>query len=360
MAKRNPYDGFIEEIGDRLYHRPKLKGRVSKERTTAIRYGVKVSAKKPSQPPRLSTRGTIKRVARKAPEVMVKISGAGKSKQQIKEHMDYISRNGTVELETEDGRVLEGKGLTRSLVDSWGDDDCQLGMGGQMPARRSQGYRREAFNIVLSMPPGTEREKVKDAARAFAEKTFSGHRYVFAAHNDEAHPHVHLCVKAVDHDGIRLNPRKADLQRWREAFAHELRVRGVDAVATKRIVRGRTRRPDRQAIRHLERRTGTSRSKRGRVQAVIDESRRKDRKNHPGDVALKKGREEVVEQYKALAGYLKAGDSQDARLAGDVRKILANMEPPKSRHVIALEHMDSSKPGAFPEKSNTKKGADRL
>jgi hypothetical protein len=36
---------------------------------------------------------------------------------------------------------------------------------------------------------------------------------------------------------VRLNPRKADLQRWRERFAHELRERGVEAEATRRASR---------------------------------------------------------------------------------------------------------------------------
>jgi hypothetical protein len=35
--------------------------------------------------------------------------------------------------------------------------------------------------------------------------------YVFAAHADEAHPHVHLVVLARGRGGRRLNPRKADL-----------------------------------------------------------------------------------------------------------------------------------------------------
>lgn len=30
------------------------------------------------------------------------------------------------------------------------------------------------------------------------------------------HPHVHFTVKAADLDGVRLNPRKADLRRWRD------------------------------------------------------------------------------------------------------------------------------------------------
>jgi hypothetical protein len=39
-----------------------------------------------------------------------------------------------------------------------------------------------------------------------------------------------------------LNPRKPDLQRWRETFAEKLRDLGVEAEATRRFVRGQPRR----------------------------------------------------------------------------------------------------------------------
>jgi len=38
-------------------------------------------------------------------------------------------------------------------------------------------------------------------------------------------------------DGQRLNPRKIDLQRWRERFVHELRELGVEAEETRRAAR---------------------------------------------------------------------------------------------------------------------------
>ncbi len=55
--------------------------------------------------------------------------------------------------------------------------------------------------------------------------------------NPSPHPHVHLTVKAAGLDGVRLNPRKADLQRWREGFAEALREHGIEATTTSRIHR---------------------------------------------------------------------------------------------------------------------------
>jgi hypothetical protein len=95
------------------------------------------------------------------------------------------------------------------------------------------GYRREAFNVMLLMPRGTDPRTVLFAAREFAKIEFADHHYVMVLHDHQAHPHVHLTVKAESRHGQRINPRKADLHRWRERFAEQLRERGIDAEATR-------------------------------------------------------------------------------------------------------------------------------
>lgn len=117
--------------------------------------------------------------------------------------MDYISRNGEVEIEDENGDIHQGMEAVRDVRDSWAKGKIGIPYEGEK--------RKEAFNIVLSMPPGTDRQAVKDAAREFAKQEFGNHQYVFAAHDDEKHPHVHLAVKAVGNDGIRLNPEEGRL-----------------------------------------------------------------------------------------------------------------------------------------------------
>ena len=106
------------------------------------------------------------------------------------------------------------------------------------------GHRREAFNVMLSMPRGTDPQTVLFAAREFAKIEFADHRYVMVLHDDQAHPHVHLAVKAESRHGQRLNPRKADLYRWRETFAERLRERGIDAEATRQVTRAPYRKRD--------------------------------------------------------------------------------------------------------------------
>ena len=79
----------------------------------------------------------------------------------------------------------------------------------------------------------------------------NGRAYVFAAHDDEAHPHVHQSLQVRGPDGRRLNPRRQDLRRWRERFAEQLRAHGVEANATARRTRGVTQRYPNQGVAHM-------------------------------------------------------------------------------------------------------------
>lgn len=231
-------DGVLKEWGDRLFYTP-IRPRGAKR--TITRTTVDVSAhSKPRTP--TGVRRQLTETIRKAPEVMVKISGGGKGMRQIGAHLDYISRNGGVTLENDAGEHVDGRAAVNDLKNEWTHGLYGIPM---------ESRRREAFNIVLSMPPGTNRDAVMRAARRFAQSEFSAnHHYVFAAHDDEKHPHIHLCVQAQGIDGTRLNPRKADLQRWREHFAEKLREQGVRANATPRTARGVSKRSKRQQSIH--------------------------------------------------------------------------------------------------------------
>lgn len=169
-----------------------------------------------------------RQLAKKSPQVMVKISGGGKGMKDTHRHLDYISRNGQLELIDQDGRSLDNREEIKDLKEEW----RALGV-------PEESEKRECFNVVLGMPAGTPPEALRKAAQDFAAQEFAGHKYVMALHepgSDEKtkNPHVHICIVAAGEDGRRLNPRKADLRRWREGFAGALRERGVDAMATTR------------------------------------------------------------------------------------------------------------------------------
>ncbi|WP_310568445.1 relaxase/mobilization nuclease domain-containing protein [Hydrogenophaga sp.] len=175
-------------------------------------------------------------VARRAPQVMVKVTGGGRGMGAIAAHLRYICKNGQLRMEDERGVVREGKEAMHDLAEQWR-------VSGSLIPQTS--HRREAFNIMLSMPKGTDAQTVLKAARAFAKHELKDHHYVMVLHEHQANPHVHLSVKAESIEGKRLNPRKTDLHRWRETFAEQLRGYGVEAEATRQASRGVNRRDER-------------------------------------------------------------------------------------------------------------------
>ena len=178
---------------------------------------------------------------------MVKIprrKGTSNGLQAVRGHLNYISRNGRIDVENQDGFVYQGQNYIRQgILESW-----------KILEVPEKSNRREALNLVLSMPPGTNPEAVRLAARAFAKEQFDGHQYAFAQHMDEKHPHVHLCVMMKIELGQYMNPRKADLFEWRLRFAEKMREQGVDCAATRRVLRGMTCTPEHSTLRHLRKR----------------------------------------------------------------------------------------------------------
>ena len=166
---------------------------------------------------------------RRAPQVMVKVTGGGRGMAAIRAHFRYISKNGRLDIEDDRGAVEQGKEAVKDIERQWQFGGAYIG---------EEGHRREAFNVMLSMPRGTDPLIVQKAAREFAKIEFAEHRYVMVLHDHQANPHVHLSVRAESKHGERLNPRKADLHRWRETFAERLREWGIDAEATRQASRG--------------------------------------------------------------------------------------------------------------------------
>lgn len=182
-------------------------------------------------------RAQLRALIDRAPEVMVKVRGGGRGMGAIRAHMHYISRRGALEIEDEQGEKSLGREALRELVEDW-----RLA-GAEIP---SKSHRREALNIMLSMPPDTDSHAVLWAAREFARAEFAQHKFAMVLHEPQADPrskyaHVHLVVRGQGLRGQRLNPGKADLARWRQAFADRLMELGVAASATRQVARGEIR-----------------------------------------------------------------------------------------------------------------------
>ena len=213
-------DGLLVQWGDRLFY-PSNPMTVS--RTPVL---TEAAVRQRAQALRQRIRGTVER---RSPQVMVKVTGGGRGMGAIVAHLRYIAKAGRLPIEDDRGAVREGKEALRAIADQW-----RLG-GTRIP---EVSERREAFNIMLSMPNGTDTRALRQAAREFAKAELANHRYVMVLHTHQANPHVHISARAEGRDGSRLNPRKEDLRRWRETFAERLRAWGIEAEASSQAVRG--------------------------------------------------------------------------------------------------------------------------
>jgi hypothetical protein len=269
----------------------------------------------------------IGRTVNRTPEVMVKVlTRGGQDLKAIRAHLAYLSRGGELEIETDDGERISGNKVEEDLLDDWNLDLEEYRRDSRLGPRQNPKRPKLAHKILFSMPPGTPPDKVLNAVKNFAREEFAlKHRYAMVLHTDEPHPHVHMVVKAMSEQGVRLNIRKATLREWRKEFARHLRVLGVAANATDRSVRGEIKSPKLDGIYRAERR-GESHHAHARVEAVAAELSKGVLPVDPGKAKLLHTRREVERGWWALGDILIAEGRPD--LAAQVRRFSAQMRPP--------------------------------
>lgn len=292
----------------------------------------------------------LARVVSKTPEVMVKVSRPAKTDKngntivvnrrtegaRVSAHIDYISRNGKLDVETSDGAILTGKAANAGLYRDWmqrHDDDRANG--------DATDRTRITTSIVFSMPGNTNATAVRDAVRVLAQQEFGGrHDYAMALHTDTKHPHVHLTVRTVGHDGVKLNLRKADLQHLRDTFAEKLRQRGVEAESTPRHARGVTRKGERTPVYKMRQRG---------ITPYVDKAKQRQVKrdmqdyggrlpSQPWDGAIVERRNRVMKTYSAAAAVLAESPDPDDRALGRAVEAFSGRLTDVSTERAAMAH----------------------
>jgi len=278
----------------------------------------------------------LRRTVRHAPEVVIKVKGSRRGRDDDREaiagvlrYMMYISRNGRLLTVDEKERRIDGREAIRETHASW-DLDMQRMQGGRGDALHP------SFNIIFSMPAHTQADRMLDAVQAFAREHFQGHQYVMALHTKEtdpaddppAHPHVHVVLRAENEDGQRIHIRKGTLRAWREAFAAELRVRGIDANATSRAERGRSLKTKSGAEWHIQKRAlmGKGDPSQAAVARLLDAAREMESgrtEPKPWEAAMAARRRDVVRGLQQDAERLR--QEGDTRLADEVDRFITEM-----------------------------------
>ena len=137
-----------------------------------------------------------------------------------------------------------------------------------------------------------------------------------------------------DGDGERLNPRKADLQVWREHFARALRDRAVEAEATPRRARGVTRKAEQGAVRRMRERFAVGR---GPLPRVLDAAYRDALegdigRRQPWREALRDREAKIRKLLVAESLRLKSSTRSEERLLGAiVERFVRSRADPQTR-----------------------------
>ncbi|WP_285295540.1 relaxase/mobilization nuclease domain-containing protein [Aureimonas altamirensis] len=331
------YEDFYQGFGASAAWTPPAKMRVYRDRLPALMQQMRRSPE---------SKAKLARVVNKTPEVMVKVTGRTYGSGHLGEHMNYITRNGKVAAETEYG-MMKGKEAVRDLHKDWTDDEKIYA--GQRQVRQAP----LSVNMVLSMPPGVDREKFRNAVRDFVEREITPRSEAMVAfHDDTQHPHAHVTVRGRQHNGRAFNPGKPVLERYREQFASALRERGIEAEATPRYSRGRTMKAERQNMRHMRAKGLTPRNVNSAMSDVYREitQRPAQRQTSPGEGerarpwerAARDRHAGVQSVYGAAARELAASPERaDQRLAMQVAAYAKAMPEPQFRHGLFKEVMQS-------------------
>jgi hypothetical protein len=270
--------------------------------------------------------GLISRTVRRSPEVMVKVlTHGGHDLKSVQRHLAYLNRKGELEIETDEEERIAGKGVEKELLEDWDLDLEADRRRVDLGPLKDRSPPKLVHKILFSMPAGTPPQKVLEAVKDFAREGFAlQHRYALVLHTDEPHPHVHMVVKAVSEQGVRLNIRKATLREWRREFARHLREQGIEANATERAVRGQNRASQKDAIYRADQR-GASTYIHNRAERLRKEKVTKAQANNPGIGRLARTRAQVQEGWYAASVYLRAIGMSD--LAKEVQEFGTSLPP---------------------------------
>lgn len=267
----------------------------------------------------------IARTLRRTPEVVVKVLTRGRPPDLMaaRRHIAYLHRWGELELETDDGQRLSGRGIEKALLEDWDLNLEEYRRRSDLDPRARSSSPKLIHKLLFSMPPGTPPGKVLEAVKNFAREEFAlQHRYAMVLHTDEPHPHVHVVVKAMSEQGVRLHVRKATLRQWRSEFACHLRRLGVAANATERAVRGEVRLPLRDGLYRAAERGESTVLRNAEVAALISEGHRVASSKILATRAL------VDQGWRRVGAQLL--DEGKAELAAQARQFLQQMAAPRS------------------------------
>ena len=109
MTQTPNIDGILITWGDRLFYQG--------NRVVKVKPQPQLSGDAGHWPAAAICKRIEATVVRRAPQVMVKVTGGGRGIKPIALHFRYISKNGRLEIEDQRGEMMRGKDTLRDFAD---------------------------------------------------------------------------------------------------------------------------------------------------------------------------------------------------------------------------------------------------
>ena len=218
MSDPQSIDGVLVQWGEGLFYpgnrivkvapQPKLPANLLRQRANLVRARIEAT------------------VVRRAPQVMVKVTGGGRGMKAIAAHFKYISKNGRLDIEDDRAEILRGKDDLRGIVDDWRLGGTPID---------DLGFRREACNIMLSMPRGIDPLYVLKAAQEFAHAEFGQRQSGWPTGQDDCRaprvrrPQVRDGSARSPGQSARAPERACRVEAWQTAQSAEGRPQSLEA-----------------------------------------------------------------------------------------------------------------------------------
>lgn len=168
---------------------------------------------------------------------------------------------------------------------------------------------------------------------------------------------VHIAVRSLGDDGARFNPKKADLETWRQVFARALRDRGVEAEATPRRARGVTRKAERTPLRKIRERHETGQGEPAKVRRAAYREAAKaafrgEAGRTPWEAQMLQRQAKVRSLYLAQAQLLRRSSNPvDQALGSRVEAFVRAMPQPDSQRLALARELRAANGARGREKS---------
>jgi type IV secretion system T-DNA border endonuclease VirD2 len=278
------------------------------------------------------------RAARRIPQAVVKITSFAHGAKKVRELMQYISRDGKLELESEGGEAINNLDQQRELVARWSKDFDK------------EPRSRDAAHIVFSMPRGSDPEALRRSVRTVISRHFARHQAVWGIHTDRDHPHAHvILVMRERQKGHKLEFKKPDLYRLREVFAEAAREQGVEMAVSPRAARGVGRKSRKRASYRMKQRGLVPRAEKETAREIMDSVQKGDLLEKPWEAAMRRRHALERQAYHQEAERLRLAAQSNPKDREAILKAVADLEQfakslpvPKTLRQSLLERLGAS------------------